>query len=1060
MHRFVYVSLGLMLFSFALLASSVQPVQLRCEYRRNPLGVDVTRPRFSWVLVPVNTGLRGTKQTAYRVLVASTEANLRSGKGDLWNSGKVDSDQSNQVVYSGRELHSGERAFWRVQVWDESGAVSNWSEIGQWSMGLLHPDDWKAKWIGRDESHLQRDPESPYWDLKNAHWIWSADAGLQVFHAQLTIPANRKIVSARCVMSADSAFVFLLNGVELGRNEWVELPGIFEITHRLHAGGNEITVQATGDQRGRPSGLIGSFRVEFVSGDPVMLVTGNSWRSGDAAVKDLGPSGIAPWGDIGFREDRRLPARMLRKEFAVEKTVKRATVYVAGLGLFELYMNGHKVGDQVLAPGLTDYDKRVQYMTFDVTNSLAQGRNALGLILGNGRYWAPRANAPVPTRSFGYPKALLQMEIEYEDGSTARVVTDDTWQLSTNGPIRANNEYDGEEYDARMAMTGWDRAGFHDADWEAARLVEAPIGKLVAQMAEPIRVTGTLHPRKMTQVFPGVYVFDMGQNMVGWCRLHVSGPKGSRIELRHAETLRSDGTLYVENLRSARATDIYTLNGGRAEVYEPRFTYHGFRYVELRGFPGRPTLATIEGRVVNDDMMPIADFTSSNTLLNQIHHNILWGVRGNYRSIPTDCPQRDERQGWLGDRSQVSRSESFLFDVAAFYSKWAIDLADAQKPSGSIPDVVPTYWSMYHDDVTWPSTLLFVPGMLYDAYGDRRVIERDYPAMKKWIDHMRGYLQDGIMPRDTYGDWCVPPESPKLIHSQDPARKTDGVLIGTAYYYKLLRLMSRYAKLLGKDPDASDYDALAAQVRAAFQKKFFDPQTGFYSNGTQTSSILPLFFKITPEENRATVFDSLIRKIETESHGHVGTGLVGAQWLMRSLSDNGRPDVAYQIATQTTYPGWGYMISKGATTIWELWNGDTADPAMNSGNHVMQIGDLGVWMYEYLAGIRPDPEQPGFKHVAIHPVPTGDLKFVKASHTSMYGKIVSHWRREKGRFFLDVTIPSNTTATVYVPAKDAPAVLESGMPAAKSKGVRFERMENGAAVFSVDSGTYAFQSTT
>ena len=575
-------------------------------------------------------------------------------------------------------------------------------------------------------------------------------------------------------------------------------------------------------------------------------------------------------------------------------------------------------------------------------------------------------------------------------------------------------------------------------------------------MAEPLRVMRTLKPVAISEPRPGRYVFDMGQNMVGWCRLKVSGPAGAEVSLRHAETLQEDGTLYVDNLRSARARDFYTLKGRGVETWEPRFTYHGFRYVEVSGFPGKPTLDALEGRVVHDAMAEIADFSSSDELLNRIHRNIVWGVRGNYRSIPTDCPQRDERQGWLGDRSMVSRTESYLFDVAAFYNKWAQDLVDSQRPSGSIPDVAPPYWVLYNDNVTWPSTFLFVPAMLYDQYADRRILERNYPAMKKWIEYMRGFLKDGLMPKDTYGDWCVPPESPKLIHSQDPARRTDGTLIGTAYYYHLLRLMARVAELLDKPADTADFQTLAERVKTAFQRKFYDAAKGVYGNGTQTSSVLALAFDLAPPESRKPVLAALVRKIEEESHGHVGTGLVGAQWLMRTLSDNGRPDLAYTIATQRTYPGWGYMIEKGATTIWELWNGDTADPAMNSGNHVMQIGDLGVWMYEYLAGIRPDPAQPGFHHVNIRPVPLKDLTFVKASHKSMYGPIATHWRRSGDRFELDVSLPPNTTASVYVPARDVGSVTESGRPAASAPGVRFVRMESGAAVFEVGSGAYSF----
>ncbi|MGB7758244.1 MAG: glycoside hydrolase family 78 protein [Bryobacteraceae bacterium] len=902
----------LFLAGLPLIAAAIHPRQLRLEYRDNALGIDVAAPRFSWLATSDNAKARGLRQIAYRILVASSERALRAGSGDLWDSGRVASADSAQIVYAGKPLASRAAAFWKVQVWDQDGQPSEWSTPAEWSMGLLRPEDWQAKWIGLDEPQGSQAP------------------------------------------------------------------------------------------------------------------------------------------------DRRLPARYLRTEFTAGKTVRRAMVYYSGLGTSELYLNGAKVGDHVLSPGLTDYDKRALYVTFDVTRQLTAGKNTIGLILGNGRFYAPRAER---TRNFGFPKAILRLDIEYQDGSNATVVSGPEWKLSSNGPILANNEYDGEEYDARRELAGWDRPGFDDSAWTAAQLVAPPGGPLAAQMANPLRVVETLHPVSVNPLKPGVWIFDMGQNMVGWCRLHVAGPKGAQVQLRHAETLAADGSLYVANLRSARATDVYTLKGEGAEVYEPRFTYHGFRYVELTGWPGgaAPTTAALEGRVVHDDMQPVADFSSSSDMLNRIHHNVFWGIRGNYRSIPTDCPQRDERQGWLGDRSQVSRSESYMFDIAAFYSKWEQDLADAQHDNGSIPDVAPNYWPLYNDDITWPSTFLFVPGMLYDQYGDRRVLERAYPAIKEWIEHERGYLQNGLMPKDMYADWCVPPEDPKLIHSKDPARVTNRMLIATAYYYDLLRLAAHYARMLDQPADAAGYEALAEQVNAAFQKRFLNPSTGVYDNATQTSSILPLFFNLAPAENRAALLASLVNNIEHVTNGHVGTGLVGAQFLMRTLTDNGRADLAYEIATQPTYPGWGYMVSKGATTIWELWNGDTADPAMNSGNHVMQIGDLAVWMYEYLAGIRPDPANPGFRHVLIHPYPAGDLTFVKASHQSLYGKVATSWKRDGGAFTLAVSIPPNTSATVWMPAKDAAAVTESGSPAASARGVKFLRTEGDSALFELESGDYVLR---
>ena len=1070
-------TLSLLFFATILaFGASIHPQQLRCEYRRDPQGIDVTDPRLSWLLSADRVKARGLRQTAYRVLAASSERLLAANRGDLWDSGRVESAESAHVVYGGKPLVSGAALFWKVQVWDQGHKPSEWSAPARWSMGLLNAGDWQGKWIGRDEAEGYQDPASPFQILKGARWIWDrADAkGIEVryFRTTFTIPAGRPLARAVCIVGADQRAEVYINGAMVAFRSDTATPNVVRVETLLRAGENAIAVRAEQTRAEQPSGLVGALRVEFQSGEPLTVQTGSAWQAAADAATDweksaspagnwsaaveLGPYGMTPWGFAGLTGEHRLAARYLRKEFTLEKKVRRAVVYYSGLGLSELDLNGAKVDDRVLSPGLTDYDKHVLYVTADVTGQLTPGRNAIGLILGNGRYFAPRLQPG--TRNFGYPRALVQLNIEYADGTGSSVVSDGSWELTTAGPIRANNEYDGEEYDARMEMPGWDRPGFDESKWEAAQVVAGPAGALTAGMAEPLRVVDTLRPVSVKQVQPGVWIFDMGQNMVGWCRLRVAGPAGAEVRLRHAETIKPDGELYVDNLRTARATDVYTLKGEGTETWEPRFTYHGFRYVELTGFPGTPTAAALEGRVVQDDMQPSADFRTSNELLNQIHHNVFWGIRSNYRSIPTDCPQRDERQGWLGDRSQVSRSESYMFDVAAFYTKWERDLMDSQQPAGSVPDVSPNFWPLYHDDVTWPSTMLFVPGMLYDQYGDKRVLQTAYPAMRKWLEYERSFMVDGILSKDQYADWCVPPEDPKLIHSQDPARVTSGTLIATAFYYHLLRKVAAYARILDRPADAAELEAQAETVNQAFQKRFYKPASSVYDNATQTSSVLPLYFQMAPTDARGGLMASLARNIEEVTHGHVGTGLIGAQFLMRTLSDNGRADLAYQIATQPTYPGWGYMVSKGATTIWELWNGDTADPAMNSGNHVMQIGDLAVWMYEYLAGMRSDPAQPGFHHILIRPYPAGDLSFVEASHQSPYGKIAVSWKRDAGSFSVDVTIPPNTTASVWLPAKDAESVTESGAAVSRARAVKFVRAEDGGALYEVESGSYRFQS--
>jgi alpha-L-rhamnosidase len=1063
-----------------LAASAAGVGQLRCEYLTEPLGIDTAQPRLSWILGADKRVSRGEVQSAYRILVASNRNELNADQGDLWDSGKVTSDQSIQVRYAGKPLVSEQECFWKVQVWDAQGKASGWSQPARWSMGLLQPSDWHGKWMGLDEPSRTQAAKKV---LGDAQWIWfpggqpekDAPVGTRYFRHALTLPADRTVKQATLFFTSDNGGEFFINGQKVGGATDFHAAAQFDVTGQLQRGKNVLAASVHNDGSDpNPAGLIGLLRIEFTAGEPLVVVTDASWKSAEreaagwkdatfddsgwVAAQKLGSAGMEPWGAIKGAEDFRLAARMLRKEFAVEKKVRRAMAYVCGLGLSEFYLNGKKVGDQVLSPALSDYTKREFYLTYEVTKQLKKGANAAGVMLGNGRFFAPRSTVPTGTVSYGFPKLLFQLHIDYEDGTAAEVVSDEHWKLTTAGPIRANNEYDGEEYDARMEMPGWSTAGFDDAQWQPAQGVMAPGGQLSAPMINPIRVMQTLKPIALTEPKPGVWIYDMGQNMVGWCRIKVSGPRGTEVRLRHAETLKSDGTLYLDNIRGAKVTDTYTLKGKGTEVYEPRFTYHGFRFVEVTGYPGKPGLGSIEGQVVHDDVESAGEFACSNPLLNRIYQNIVWGVSGNYRSISTDCPQRDERQGWLGDRSAECKGETYLFNTAALYAKWLQDMADAQKESGSVSDVCPAYWPIYSDNVTWPSSTVIIPGTLREQFADSAIIARHYASAKKWMDFMGGFVKAGIINRDSYGDWCVPPEDPKLIHSNDPARKTDKALLATAYFYHDTLLMARYATLLGKTEDAQHFTDLAGKLKAAFNEKFFRADKGQYDNGSQTSCVLPLAFGLVPDGERERVFNHLIMKITDETHDHIGTGLIGGQWLMRVLTAGGRADLAYTIAAQKTYPSWGYMVEKGATTIWELWNGDTADPAMNSGNHVMLVGDLGIWLYENVAGIKSDPEQPGFKHIVMRPEPVGDLQFVKASHRSPYGLIASDWQKKDGVFRWSITVPANTTATVYVPAKSAESVTENGKPAVQADGVKLVRMENGRAVLSVGSGNYCFES--
>jgi alpha-L-rhamnosidase len=588
-------------------------------------------------------------------------------------------------------------------------------------------------------------------------------------------------------------------------------------------------------------------------------------------------------------------------------------------------------------------------------------------------------------------------------------------------------------------------------------LVKAPAGTIRAQPNNPIRIKQTIYPVSIKDIGQGKYIIDMGQNFSGWIRMKVQGQRGQSVKLRFAESLQPNGELYTANLRDARVTDVYTLKGEGVEEWQPAFVYHGFRYVEITGYPGNPALNDFEGKFIYDDIAHTGNFLCSDKTINKIHENARWGIASNYKGMPIDCPQRNERQPWLGDRATGSSGEAFMFDNASLYAKWLDDIEESQTAEGAIPDVAPAFWNYYTDNVTWPGTYLLVADLLYRQYGDERPIAKHYPSMKKWMRYMQTkYMKDFIVTKDKYGDWCVPPESLELIRSRDSLRNTNGELIATAYYFRLLQLMKKFAVISGNAADVKTYDALAGNIASAFNKKFYNPQRGCYDNNTVTANLLPLYFNITPDVWKKTVFNNIYNKIKREDQLHISTGVIGTQWLMRGLTDYGYPELAYALASNKTYPSWGYMTEQGATTIWELWNGNTASPQMNSQNHVMLLGDLLIWLYEDIAGIRSDDKDIAFKEIIMKPSFGAGPDFVKASYQSVYGLIRSDWKKDLVGLKWEITVPANTKAIVYIPTKNAGDVMESSIHAEKSEGVRFLKLEDGNAVFETGSGKYSF----
>lgn len=1009
---------------------------LRCEYRVNPLGIDVLRPRLSWVIQDERWG---AAQTAYQILVASSPALLQSNTSDLWDSGKVESSEMNQIEYRGKPLVSRLTCYWKVRVWDHNGRPSQWSEPGMWSMGLLEESDRRAKWI-EAPCPLVHPAKGGILEFGDCPWVWfpegdanpreKAPAGPRYFRKVIELPGDRVMKRARFLITADDSFELFCNAQPAGRGAGHTSPQISDLTNRLQPGRNILAIMAT-NATPSPAGVAGRLRVEFEQGDPLELVIDASWKTGLKAepgwnrlefddttwpqARIVGKMGDAPWGTISAEGLDVFGCGLFRKEFRVEKPVRKATLYVSALGIADPYLNGSQVTEEFFAPGWTDYRKRVYYNTYDVTNLIRQGDNAIGAVLGAGWY-AGAIGWKSERFHFGRdPKLWMQLEIEALDGERQIIVTDETWKM-TFGPHLEGEFLAGETYDARLEIPGWCEPGRDTSGWQSVKVAPEVTAKLEAQRGVPILVTGELKPKALSQPRPGVYVFDLGQNFAGVARLRVKGPRGATVRLRFAEVLNPDGTIYTANLRSARATDTYVLKGEGEEVWVPRFTFHGFRYVEMTGYPGEPPLDAVTGLAINSDIPLVGSFRCSSEMVNQLYSNIVWTQRANFISVPTDCPQRDERLGWTGDAQVFIRAATYNADVAAFFTKWLVDLEDAQGPEGDFPDVAPRVVALGGGTAAWADAGVICPWTIYWVYHDRRVLEEHFDAMERWIAYCQAHSQNLLRPAQGYGDWLsINADTPKDV-------------LATAYFAYSTYLTAECARALGLTEKAAYYDDLFHRIRAAFQKAYIAPD-GRIKGNTQTCYALALYFNLLPDELRGKAVEYLVEDIRAREW-HLSTGFVGTAALMPVLSENGQTPLAYRLLLKETFPSWGFSIKHGATTIWERWDGWTPekgfqDPGMNSFAHYA-FGAVGRWMFQYVAGI--DTDGPGFRQLVLKPHVADGLDWVEARYGSICGEIVSHWRKDGAQWRWQVLVPANTRARLFIPSPRLEAVILNGKP--------------------------------
>lgn len=1036
------------------LGSSLCPQQLRCEYLVDPVGIDVRIPRLSWKVVATSKDARSLKQTAYQVLVASSLDSLSRNKGDLWDSGKVMSANTTAIEYGGKALASEMLCWWKVKVWDQNGNPSDWSKPAKWSMGLLDPSDWKAKWIGYDEP-LKHKPEPIVLDV--AEWIWTPDdpeqapAGYRYFRAKFNLDEPK---GRRLYVSADDQCAVYINGVEAAKSDeryeaW-RRPVAIDLTRNGKKGENTVAVKVLNEKEGK-AGLIAKLDDgSFLSNSQwkVAHAEEKGWQNpnhNDAGwknAKSLGEFGIEPWGKFVYNGLFTPPPRMLRQEFYIAKPIKRATLYCSAKGLFDVKINGKQANDDFFMPGWSAYEKRIYYRAYDVTKLLKKGANAVAALLGDGWYAGyvgfghQREHYGEKTRFIG------QINVEYADGTVGELGTGDDWKAST-GPTLEADFLMGETYDAVQEIEGWDKPDFDDGKWSRPDVDEGFDVPLEAFPGVPVRPFKILKAKSITEPVKGVYVLDLGQNMAGVPLLKVKGKKGQKITLRFAERLNPDGTVYVVNLRSARAIDTYYCKGtGKVETWMPKFTFHGFQYIEISGLDEKPTKDTVSGVALSSDAPVVGAFSCSDKMLNKLWSNAWWTQRMNFIDIPTDCPQRDERLGWTGDAQAYIRTACLNNDVQAFFIKWLKALNDSQREDGQFPMVAPVKVAGDDGGPAWADAGVICPWAIYTVYGDKRTLADCYPAMLKFIDFCKNRSKPELLPPDQFhcfGDWL----------SIDADTPTD--VIFQAYFAYSTELTARAAEVLGKTDDAKRLWDLHAKIKESFNKAYVGDD-GRVKGDTQCAYVLAIGFNLVDGERRKLAEKHFVDDI-LKHDTRLTTGFVGTRDIMHVLAKIGRFDVAYELLHSTKFPSWGFTIKNGATSIWERWNGWTpetgfGDPGMNSFAHYA-FGAVIQWVYEHVGGIQVGT--PGYETLIVKPTLDPKLTWAKTSYDSIQGQIATDWRVEGSTLKMRVTIPANTTATVWVPTSDPSSVTRDGKKASPT------RTEPGWAVFELGSGTYAFE---